>query len=164
MEKPTFVNLDGSTTEDGRRLIDWIESQFVEADRSNDIALINSLSGDIKHYYVNVYKMNKMTGGDSGGMTPAKWLSDYRNSIAMNAWRNFEYTQQQVVRQSQLEATTAKTEELASGLNELKEALLEQMGKLQEENAKLRADLDKLTPKSKRKAAAEADEEDTTEA
>ena len=63
MEKPAFVNIDGSTTEDGRRLIDWIESHFIEADRANDITLINSLSGDIKHYYVNVYKLNKMTGG-----------------------------------------------------------------------------------------------------
>lgn len=164
MDKPTFINLDGSATEDGRKLIEWIESHFVEADRTNDVALINALSGDIKHYYVNVYKMNKMTGGDSGGLTPEKWLSDYRHSIAMNAWRNYQYTEQQAQRQSQLEATTQKTEELASGLNELKEALLGQMEKLQADSAKLRADLDKLTPKGKRKTAAESDEEVEAEA
>lgn len=159
MEKPTFINLDGSSTEDGRKLIEWIESHFIEADKANDIALINSLSGDIKHYYVNVFKLNKMTGGDSGGLTPAKWLSDYRNSIAMNAWRNFQFTQQQEVRQSQLEATTQKTQELETGLGELKEALLTQMNKMQEENEKLKAEMERLR-KGKRKTAADADAEE----
>lgn len=159
MEKPSFVNIDGSTTEDGRKLIDWIESHFIEADRSNDVALINMLSGDLKHYYVNVYKMNKMTGGESGGLTAGQWLSDYRNSIAMNAWRNYQYTEQQAVKESQLEATTAKTEALEAGLNEFKEAILEQMAKLQEENARLAADLEKARGKGKRKATEDADED-----
>jgi hypothetical protein len=158
MDKPSFVNIDGSTTEDGRRLIDWIESQFVEADRNNDVALINSLSGEIKHYYVNVYKLNKMTGGDSNGLTPGKWLSDYRNSIAMNAWRNFQYTEEQAVRESQLDQTTAKTEELAKGLNDLQESLAEQFKKLAEDNATLRAELDKLR-KGKKAKVEDADED-----
>lgn len=161
MEKPAFVNIDGSTTEDGRKLINWIEAHFVEADRANDVGLINSLSGDLKHYYVNVYKMNKMTGGESGGLSASQWLSDYRNSIAMGAWRNYQYTLDQAVKESQLEATTAKTEELATGLNELKEALMGQMSKLQEENAALRADLDKIRGKSKRKQAEDADDDES---
>ena len=144
MEKPTFCNTDGSPTEDGRKLIAWIESQFAEADATNDIALINSLSGDIKHYYVNVYKLNKMSGSSGAGLSAEKWLSDYRNSIAMNAWRNYSYVQEQVVKQNQLEATTAKTEELAAGLNDFKEALAEQMAKLAADNAALHAELAKL--------------------
>lgn len=157
--KPTFVNLDGSPTEDGRRLLAWIESQFEEADKTNDIALINSLSGDIKHYYVNVYKLNKLTGGVSGGLTPEKWLSDYRNSIAMNAWRNFLFTEQRAEQKSQLEATTAKTDALEAGLKEFKEALLGEMEKLREDNTTLRADLEKLRGKGKRKTdEADADE------
>lgn len=162
MEKPTFVNLDGSMTGDGEKLISWIESQFLEADQANDIAAINGLSGDIKHYYVNVYKLNRMTGGSGSGLTPQKWLSDYRNSIAMNAWRNFQFVQEQVVKQSQLEQTTARTEELATGLNQLKEALAEQMAKMQAENAALHAELDKLRGGGKAKRGGKTEDADET--
>lgn len=142
MEKPNFVNVDGTPTEDGRRLIEWIESHFVEADKSNDIAMLNSLSGDIQHYYVNVYKLNKMTGGTSAGIAPAQWLRDYKNSFAMSSWRNWKFTEAAAVKESQLEATTAKTAELEAGLNEFKEAVLGQIAKLQEDNAALQKKLD----------------------
>lgn len=160
MEKPTFTNLDGTMTADGKALIEWLESQFHEADIGNDMMAINSLSGDIKHYYVNVYKLNRMTGGN-GGLTPEKWLYDYRNSIAMNAWRNYQFTVEQTIKKNQLEATTEKTAELERGLTELKEAMSTQVAKLNEENAALKSQLDDLKAgKRKRKVAEEEAETD----
>jgi hypothetical protein len=51
----------------------------------------------------------------------------------MSAWRNYQYTESQAVKESQLEATTAKTEALEAGLNEFKEAILEQMARIKTE-------------------------------
>ena len=143
--------MDGSTTEDGRKLIAWIESHYLEADKANDVTLINSLSGDIKHHYTMVTKLKTLTS--------AQWLNDYKHSIAMSAWRNYQYTESQAVKESQLEATTAKADALEAGLNEFKEAIAAQIAKLQEDNARLNAELEKARSKGKRKATEDADED-----
>src|SRR5690606_11093489 len=148
MDPLGFINSDGSPTEDGYRYINWIESQFAEADQSNDVRLLNSLSGDSQHYYVNVYKMKVMT--------PEAWLRDYKNSIARNGYRNYLYAQEQVERQSQLEATTQKAVELEQGMNALQEALAAQKEAYEKQMEDLRADMAKLMAGGKKRASKSA--------
>lgn len=140
-----FINSDGSPSEDGQKFIAWMEAQFIEADQANDIRLINSLSGDIQHFYTNVYKMRMLT--------PEAWLRDYKNSIARNGYRNYLYAQEQVQQQSQLEATTQKAVELETGMNTLKEALAEQKESYEKQMAELREEMRALMASGKKRAS-----------
>lgn len=153
MDPLGFINSDGSPTEDGYKYIEWMEAQFTEADQSNDVRLLNSLSGDSQHYYVNVYKMKTMT--------PEGWLRDYRNSIARNGYRNYLYAQEQVQQQSQLEANTQKAAELEAGMNTLQEALAAQKESYEQGMQALRDEIDKLMAGGKKRASKTAAVEDT---
>lgn len=160
MDPQGFINSDGFPTEDGYKLIAWMEAQFTEADKSNDVALINSMSGDVQHYYVNVAKLKTLT--------PEAWLRDYRNSIARSAYRNYVYTQEMAQReaqeQSQLESTTRKAAELEAGMNSLQEALAAQKSAYEQEMAALREELDRLMYKGKKRAKAVATDTDEDDA
>jgi hypothetical protein len=145
MDPLGFINSDGSPTEDGYKYIEWMEAQFTEADQSNDVRAINSLSGDSQHYYVNVYKMKTMT--------PEGWLRDYKNSIARNGYRNYIYAQEQVEKQSQLEATAQKTLELESGMNALQEALAAQKEAYEQQMEALRVEMEALMRGGKKRAS-----------
>lgn len=158
MDPLGFINSDGSPTEDGYKYLAWMEEQFAEADQSNDVRLLNSLSGDSQHYYVNVYKMKTLT--------PEAWLRDYRNSIARNGYRNYIYAQEQVERQSQLEATTQKAAELEAGMNTLQEALAAQKEAYEQDMQALRDEIAKLMSGGRKrasKAAAAVEEADDDE-
>jgi hypothetical protein len=163
-QRPTFTNLDGTMTKDGQQLIEWLESQFLENGSEADLAKLNALSGDVKHYYVNVYKLNKM-GGGAGGISPEKWLSDYKNSIALNAYRNYQFNVERQVKESQLEETSKKTAALESGLAELREALATKVAELVDQNKALREEVDAMKAKRgrPRKQAEEDTEEETPE-
>lgn len=152
MDPLGFINSDGSPSEDGYKYIAWMEAQFTEADQSNDIRLLNSLSGDIQHYYVNVFKMKMMS--------PEAWLRDYKNSTARNGYRNYIYAQEQVEAQSQLEATTQKAVELEAGMNTLKEALAAQKEAYDQQMEALRAEMVKLMAGGKKRASKAADVEE----
>lgn len=160
MDPLGFINSDGSPTEDGYKYIAWMEAQFTEADLSNDVRLLNSLSGDSQHYYVNVFKMKTLT--------PEGWLRDYRNSIARNGYRNYLFAQEQVQQQSQLEANTQKAAELEAGMSALQEALAAQKEAYEQQMEALRADMEKLMAGGKKRAsktaAVEEADDDESEA
>lgn len=161
--KPVFTNPDGTMTEDGRALIEWMEAQFIEADRANDVTLINSLSGDIKHYYVNVYKMNKMTGGQSA-LTPEVYLRDYKNSFVMSNWRNFQYTRQQAEQKDKLAEATQRTEKLEAQLKLLQENLEAKMTELNARSEALEEAIKEAGVKKPRKAVKVTEDSDESEA
>ena len=158
MDPLGFINSDGSPSEDGYKYIEWMEAQFVEADQSNDVRLLNSLSGDSQHYYVNVYKMKTMT--------PEGWLRDYKNSIARSGYRNYIYSLEQVQEKSQLEATAQKTVELEQGMSTLQEALEKQKELYEQQMEALRVEMKSLMAGGKKRASKSAviEEDDESEA
>jgi hypothetical protein len=161
--RPVFVGLDGQMTDDGRKLVAWIEAQFVEADKSPErITEINALSGDIKHYYVNVYKMNKATGG-SGGLTPEKWLNDYRNSISLSAWRNMQFMTEQAEAKQELITTSERTKTLEENMQKLQETLADKVKELTEANTALKEELDALKSRRGKKKAEQEDDGESEE-
>lgn len=156
--RPTFVGLDGNMTEDGRRLIEWMESQFVESDKdSSRIAEINALSGDVKHYYVNVYKMHKQNP-HGGGISAEKWLNDYRNSIALNAYRNMRFIEEQAEVKAEAISTSERTKTLEENMQKLSETLTAKIEELSAANVKLQEELDAIKAKRTSKKA-KTDEE-----
>jgi len=122
MEMPDLVATTGELTPDGRRLIDWIEAQFKEADATNDLARLNSLSGYLAYYYVNVHKLN--------AMTPARWLQEHQHSGAAAAWRDMQYLEETAKKQAVIEAAAGKTNELAARIDALQKALDEALAKI----------------------------------
>lgn len=120
MTVPDFVSPRGDLTLDGERLIAWIEAQFAEADRDNDLDRLNRLSGYLAYYYVNVHKLR--------AMTPAQWLQEHLHSGALAAWRDMQYLEE-VTRQ------TAEQQEIVRQADSRLASLTEQLEMLRQELA-----------------------------
>lgn len=163
MDMQGFLNSDGSMTEDGRKMIEWMESQFLEADQKNDVAFLSSgISGDIQYYYINVYK-TKM-------MSPEQWLRDYRQGMAQRTWSNYQWSllkaQEAEQQASQMEAQAQKSAELEAGMNSLKEALATQKESYEKDMEALRAEIERLMAGGKKRASKKTvidDEDDDAE-
>ena len=138
MTYPVFVD-NGAITPDGKRLVEFVVAQFEEADRENNVAALNNLSGPIAEYYVNVHKL--------GSLTPEKWLKDMSHS-ARNAYDIMQYVEAQALKESAAAQATADTANAVSGLEaeltKLKESIAEQVAKLEQENVALRQELEAL--------------------
>lgn len=145
--RPNFLNLDESLSDDGRKLVEFIEGQFIEADRTNNIEALNNLSGMIGHYYVNVYKMK--------AMTPDRWVKDYPNA-AHNAWAAKEYLEAQAQESQTVAETAAATTTLADELKALKESLMAEIQQLKDEKAELAAKVETLEAAKPEKKPAKA--------
>lgn len=108
----------GTLTDDGQRVIAYMESACREAEAKDDVEALNALSGPIKHYYVNVFKLK---------LLPAwHWLEDFGNA-AQAILRNIteaEAAQQEAV------ADKAAVSALAESLEEVKAALALAMAKI----------------------------------
>jgi hypothetical protein len=153
---PKFLNYDGSLSDDGRALVTFIESQFLAADKNNDIAALNSLSGMIGHYYVNVHKLHTMT--------PAQWVKDYPNG-AMGAWSAKQFVESKQQEAQQIAENTEKTSTIEAELLKLKEALTEQSAQWEQERTALREEIDALKAGKKpaKKAEPQPDPVETEE-
>lgn len=146
-DKPNFVNLDGSLSDDGKALVAYIEGQFIEADRTNNLEKLNNLSGMIGHYYVNVFK--------SRTMTSERWVKEYPNGAA-NAWSAKVFTESQQQQAETVAETATKTGDLATQLNALKESLAAEMNDLRAQIAARDAEIETLKAvKSKKPAKVE---------
>ena len=148
LKTPHFLSYDGTLSGDGQALVAFIESQFVEADRTNNLDLLNSLAGNITHYYVNVYKAKTMTR--------EQWVKDYPHG-AMGAWSAKLYTEAKLAESQAIVDTAQKTTTLEAELQKLKESVAETVAKLEGENAALRTELDSLKAPKKAPAAKKAD-------
>lgn len=149
MATPNFLNHDGTLTEDGRVLTQFIESYFSEADKANDLTVLNSLAGHIGHYYVNVAKM--------GMILPERWVKDFPN-MAQAAWRDRDYIIAQEADKRKLEETAEATNDIADQLKTLNESLQAALAKIAVlEEAKVEAEPVKATKKSKKAAVQEAE-------
>ncbi len=125
--RPHFLNFDESLSDDGRKLVAFIESQFVEADKTNNLEVLNSLSGMIGHYYTNVYKL--------GTMTADKWVKEFPNA-AHNAWASKEYLEAKALESQQVAENTETTNTLVDELKAFKESMAAEIEALRGEIAK----------------------------
>lgn len=153
--KVHFLNLDESLTEDGHELVDFIESQFVEADRVNNIEVLNNLSGMVGHYYVNVYKAH--------AMSPERWVKEYPHGAA-NAWAAKTYLESQQQQAETVTGTAARTNDLAMQLEAFRESLEAEMQALRDENTKQAAEIEALKNKGKKPPKTEPTPEPETSA
>lgn len=144
-QKVHFLNLDESLSGDGQKLVEFIESQFIEADRENNLEILNNLSGMIGHYYVNVYKARVMT--------PERWVKEYPNG-AMNAWAAKAYLESQQQQAETVQETATKTSDLENQLNALKESLATEMQQLRDEIAKRDVEIEALKASKGKKPVA----------
>lgn len=147
--RPHFLNFDESLSDDGRKLVEFIESQFVEADRTNNIEALNNLSGMIGHYYVNVFKLKSMTA--------ERWVKDYPNA-AHNAWAAKEYHEAKAQESQTVAETAATTNTLVDELNKFKESVTAEMQALREEIAKRDEEIATLKAAKPAKKAAKTDD------
>ncbi len=144
MTKPNFFTADGDISPDGQKVVDYLETQAVEA--SVDVAALNELPGYVKHYHLNVMRFHEGTGG-SMGMAPAEWLKAFENSGAMNAWRALREVEAQQEQSEQVQETAEQTNVLAEQL----EALRAEMDTLREELQEAREEKVAEPAKPKRK-------------
>jgi len=155
MTMPDFVATSGELTPDGRRLIDWIEAQFREADATNDLSRLNGLSGYLAYYYVNVHKVRSLT--------PAQWLTEHKHSGAAAAWRDMQYMEeaarQQAKQQAAVEAVTGQAGELAGRIDALQHTLDEALAKIAALEAKPEAQAEAKPARKGKKAVKEAETE-----
>lgn len=119
MNMPDFVARNGELTPDGQRLIAWIEAQFKDADKNNDLSRLNGLSGYLAYYYVNVHKLR--------AITPAQWLEEHRHSGAAAAWRDMLYFEEVARKEAEQQAAVVETRTELSGLAEQLEALRQEL-------------------------------------
>lgn len=156
-----FLDHRGALTTDAKHLTEWMEAQFAEADRTNNIERLNNLSGPIAHYYVNVFK--------TGFVKPERWFAETA-SFARNAWDIMHYVEQKAAQEAEIaeaaQAAKAKSDGVADELTKFKESVAAQVAELEKANAELQAKLEAaLSAKTGRKAKAEpAETEDKPEA
>lgn len=122
-----LLSSNGALTPDGARLIAWIEAQFAEADKSNDLGRINSLAGYLSYYYVNVHKLQ--------AMKPEQWIAEHLHSGAAAAWRDMTYFEEVAREQAEKEA---KQQEQVTGIAGQIEALQKALAEAQAEIAALK--------------------------
>jgi hypothetical protein len=128
-----FLKFDNSFTDEGRALIAYIEGEFMEADKVNNLEILNNLSGMIGHYYVNVFKAK--------AMTPEQWVRDYPNA-ANAAWGAKQYRESQQQQAETVAETATQTSSLAAELTAFKEAVQKELDALKAENAALKTQVE----------------------
>jgi len=126
MDTPQFVQ-EGYLTPEGLKVKAWMESIFVEADKTNDLAKINSLSGHVGSYYLHAYK----GGGKGFGVTPEQWFAENKSS-AMAAHRDMLYFEGLEAQEAERVAAINENAQTTSALAEKLEALREQVRVLTE--------------------------------
>lgn len=149
-----FLDHRGGLTTDAVHLKEWMEAQFMEADKANDVEKLNNLSGPIAHYYVNVFK--------TGFVKPERWFAE-TVSFARNAWEIMQYVEQKAAKELEVAeaAQTAKVQSnaVADELQKFKESIAMQVAELEKANADLQAKLNAaLASKPGRKPKAETSE------
>lgn len=146
---PELVQRNGELTPEGARVVAWIEAQFKEADATNDTGRLNSMSGYLSYYYVNVHKLH--------ALTPAQWLGEHLHSGAAAAYRDMLYFEEvarkDAEQQAVVEAAREVTEGIAGQIDALRHALDEALAEI----AALKAD---KAPKGKGKKAVKVEEAD----
>lgn len=141
---PVFVQ-EGALTDDASRLIEFMEAQYTEADRTNDLVTLNHLSGPIAEYYTLVAKL--------GMKSPSAWFRDFPNS-ARNAYDLMKWVESEAQKTEQIAENTAKTNSIADEFQKFKEAM-------EKELADANARIAELTAKSAKKDAKPKDETPT---
>lgn len=154
-----FLDHRGALSTDGKQLQEWIVAQFQEADKASNLEQLNSLSGPIAHYYVNVFKTKFIT--------PERWFKECE-SFARNAWDIKVYVEEKALKEAQTAATAneanTKADTIADELRKFKESVAEQVAELEKANADLQAKLDAaLAAKAGRKAKPETEEKPEAE-
>lgn len=130
MAQMQFIEFNGDLNADGKALVTYLESQFVEADRTGNLEALNALPGMVKHYYTNVYKLRVMTS--------EQWIKDFPFS-AQSAWENKTFTEKQAQQEQTVTETAAQTSELVKQLETLKAqftTLSEQYAALEKQSSK----------------------------
>lgn len=127
---PQFVR-DGQITQDGQFLLEFMHAQFDEADKSNDVARLNSLHGPIAEYYTVAYKL--------GLKTATGWFESFPQS-ARNAYDLMKYVESVAEKDAKLDETADKTNTLSAELLQVKEALETELETMRAEIAELKAE------------------------
>ena len=151
MAYPVFVQ-ENALTREGEHLIEWIEVQFAEADRSNDLMRLNSLSGPVAEYYTLVAKL--------GLKTPKAWIESLPQS-ARNAYDLMKYVEAQAAQAATVDKTASQADTIANELAAFKEQMSAELAKRDAEIERLREAT--TTRKPRKGKDAEADEPVTTE-
>lgn len=130
---PDFVQ-NGFVTPEGKRVIEHMESTINVAESADSIDALNSLSGPLKHYYLNVMKAKTLSEGE--------WLRDYSYAAG-------------TVHQALVEADTDKAEkdalkEADAGIAAELEKVKQLLESVVTDNKALRSELDELKKPAKK--------------
>lgn len=150
-----LLNVDKTLNDDGRKLVEWLDAQCDYADSlpaDESVHFLNTLSGPIRQYYVDVRKLHSHTS--------AGWVEHFGKSWAQDAWRIMAYVEAEQVKAQQAQQTADKTSALEDQLKALESKLMGKIDALEAENAALKAGKGKKPAKTEdaTEAALEGDE------
>lgn len=144
------LHQEGHLTREGEQLVEWIEAQYAEADRTNDLPFLNGMSGPFKEYYALVAKTR--------ALTPLAWVRDMSSS-ARNAYDLMKWVEAKAAESAAVIENTAKTNDIAAQFEAFKEAMTKELKEANDRIAELTAKPDKPAKGAKKDADAEAEAE-----
>ncbi len=157
---PQWLTQDGALTPDASNLVAFMEYQF-EGIKQGDVVALNKISGPIKYYMTNYVYMLAENKKAKLPVARVKFFQDAGQSIARNAWGIYQFSLKEHEKAQQIEENTDATNEIAEGL----QALKEELAKMAKANAKLTKKVKALeTVAAKDVADAEDDEEPEADA
>lgn len=157
MEFPSFVNADKTLSKDGARLVEWLDAQCSYAESlplAESVNHMNTVSGPIRQYYINVYKLKSHTS--------AAWVEDFKSSWTRDCYAIMTQLEEKVAQAQTVSETASKADKVEGELAKLSETLTARFEALEAENKALRAEVDAQKKKPGKKD--EAKDADETEA
>jgi len=146
MANPNFINANGDLSDDGRKLVEWLDAHLpvMEVARA---AELNTFAGPVQDFF-NRHRLERMTA--------EQYVRDFRRTLALNAWRVMEVVEAQTAQAEQVQETVSKTSAIEAALEMLKQEL----GAARTEIAALKETRTPAKTKVSKKAASQETEDE----
>ena len=151
-----FLNRLKQPTEDGQKVVDWMQGMIREADETRNVDMLNAMPGYMKFYHANVMKLK--------AISPNEWLEQFENTGVASAWRDMTHLEEQAKQAEKVEETIAGVSTLEASLEQVKEELASQRKEiktLKSAKTKLTNKLAALQESDETEAEAEGDTDDS---